>query len=144
MSTVADILRSKGTAVFYVAPEDTVLEALRLMAEKNIGGVPVLDDGRLVGIFTERDYARKGILAGRASRETVVRDVMTPEVRCVRPSHSVEECMGLMTRHRIRHLPVLVEERVAGIVTIGDTVKALIDDQQFQIEQLEHYITSGT
>jgi CBS domain-containing protein len=140
VSTVAEVLRHKGTEVHSVTPETSVLEALRLMAEKNIGGVPVVDGTRLVGIFTERDYARKVVLLGRASRDTPVREIMTPQVVCVGQRHTMEQCMALMTEHRLRHLPVLEGDRLAGIVSIGDVVRAVIGDREFTIHQLEHYI----
>jgi CBS domain-containing protein len=140
LSTVGELLQKKGTEVHTVAPESTVLDALRIMAERNIGGLPVARGGRLVGIFTERDYARKVVLLGRASRETPVEQIMTPQVVCVGHRHTVAQCMALMTEHRVRHLPVVDGERLTGIVSIGDVVKAMIDEQEFTIHQLEHYI----
>jgi len=141
MQTVADILGSKGRELWMVKPTDTVLEALRVMAEHDIGAVAVLDGEKLVGIFTERDYARKVVLIGRASRDSAVRDIMTHKVMCVAPDRPVNECMALMTGHRLRHLPVLHQKRVVGIVSIGDLVKATIEEQEFTITQLQSYVT---
>jgi CBS domain-containing protein len=141
MQTVADILGSKGRELWSVRPTDTVLEALRVMAEHDIGAVAVLDGDKLVGIFTERDYARKVVLIGRASRDSAVRDIMTHKVMCVAPDRPVNECMALMTEHRLRHLPVLHQKRVVGIVSIGDLVKATIEEQEFTITQLQSYVT---
>jgi CBS domain-containing protein len=140
MHTAHDILRSKGHTVWAVPPASTVLEALGVMAEHDIGAVLVLDGDKLVGIFSERDYARKVVLAGRSSKESQVKEVMTHHVVCVAPHRSVDECMGLMTQKRLRHLPVVDHKRVIGIVSIGDLVKATIDDQQFTIAQLQSYI----
>ncbi len=143
MTTVRQILQQKGTNVWSVPPEATVYEALELMAEKNIGAVLVLDGERVAGIFSERDYARRVALHGKSSRTTPVREVMTSKVYYVRPDHTIEECMALMTEKRIRHLPVMEDGRLVGIISIGDVVKAMISQQQFIIEQLEHYITGG-
>ena len=144
MSTVADILKSKSnSAVVSVRPEHSVFEALRLMAEKGIGAVLVMAGKDVQGIFTERDYARKLVLQGRASNQTLVRDVMTCNVLCVRPSQTTEEYMAIMTENRLRHLPVVDEAgQLFGLVSIGDLVKEIISQQQFEIEQLRHYITS--
>jgi CBS domain-containing protein len=142
MQTVHDILRHKGHAVWSVRPTDKVLDALGVMADHDIGAVLVLDDDKLVGILTERDYARKVVLAGRTSRDSEVKDVMTARVTCVSPSRSIEECMALMTEKRLRHLPVVDHKEVIGVVSIGDVVKAKIDDQAFTIEQLQLYIAS--
>lgn len=140
MQTANDILKGKGHAVWFVKPTDTVLAALGVMAEHDIGAVLVLDGEKLVGVFSERDYARKVVLAGRSSKESQVREIMTSQVVCVTPDRSVDECMALMTNKRLRHLPVLDHKRVVGIVSIGDLVKATIDDQQFTITQLQSYI----
>jgi CBS domain-containing protein len=142
MHTANDILRSKGHTVWSVKPTNSVLEALGVMAEHDIGAVLVLDGDKLVGVLTERDYARKVVLAGRSSKDSQVKDVMTAHVVCVSPERSVDECMALMTDRRLRHLPVLEHKRVIGIVSIGDLVKATIDDQQFTITQLQSYIAS--
>jgi CBS domain-containing protein len=138
---VQDILSAKGVTVWSVAPGDTVLHALGLMAEQSIGAVLVLDDGRLVGILTERDYARRVVLLGRSSRDSAIRDVMTPHVVCVAPERPINECMALMTEKRVRHLPVLDHKRVIGLISIGDLVKATLADQEFTIAQLQSYIT---
>ncbi len=144
MTTVAEILRSKSNAlVFHVSPSDTVLDALRLMAEQGIGAVVVLEGEKLAGIFTERDYARKVALLRRSSGDTPVSDIMTRAVRYVHPTQTAEECMALMTENRLRHLPVLDEGRLVGLVSIGDLVKHVISQQQFVIAQMEQYITGG-
>lgn len=141
MRTVKDILRTKGTDIWSVSPDATVYDALTFMAEKNIGAVLVMEDDRLVGILSERDYARKVDLLGKRAAETPVREIMTERVVCVRPDETVEECMALMTDKRVRHLPVLEGNRVIGVVSIGDVVKSIISEQEFIIGQLEHYIT---
>ena len=143
MKTVRDILRDKGNSVWSVAPDATVLEALELMAEKNVGAVLVLDGDRLVGIMSERDYARKVILLGKTSKDTPVSEIMTSRVLYVGADQTIQECMALMTEKRIRHLPVIEGDRVVGVVTIGDMGRAIISDQQFMLAQLEHYITGG-
>lgn len=143
MRTAESILQSKGHTVLSVHPADTVLHALGLMAEHDIGAVLVMNGEKLVGIFSERDYARKVVLAGRSSKDSPVEDVMTSHVVCVSPSRSVDECMALMTEKRLRHLPVLDHKRVVGVVSIGDLVKETIADQQFTIEQLQSYITGA-
>jgi CBS domain-containing protein len=140
MGTVDDILRAKGRDVWSISPDSMVLAAIRMMAEKEIGALVVMDGEKLAGIVTERDYARKVVLAGRSSKDTPVKDVMTTRVLCTRPEQTVNECMALMTDKRARHLPVLDHERVAGIVSIGDLVKAVINEQKFVIEQLQQYI----
>jgi CBS domain-containing protein len=126
-----------------IPPETTVYEAIRLMAEKNIGALPVLSDGRLVGLFTERDYARKIVLQGKSSKETRVREIFTGVVITVKPQDSVEDCMKLMTEHRVRHLPVVDKGNVIGIVSIGDLVNWTISTQAAQIAQMEQYIAGG-
>jgi CBS domain-containing protein len=141
MRIVKEILDTKGRDVWSVAPTHTVFEAVQLLSDKGVGALLVMDEQGLVGIVTERDYARKVILEGRSSRTTPVGDVMTTSVLCVDPDKTVEECMALMTEKRTRHLPVLEAEQVVGIVSIGDLVKAIIAEQQFMIEQLQHYIT---
>jgi CBS domain-containing protein len=140
-ATVREMLRGKP-AVYSVRPDDTVLDALRIMAEKNIGAVVVLNGQEIEGIFSERDYARRVILVGKSSKETLVREIMTPQVICVEPEWSAGQCMALMTDKHIRHLPVVSEGQLVGIVSIGDTVRALLDEQQFTISSLERYITS--
>jgi CBS domain-containing protein len=142
MTSVAEILKSKpGAQVYSVAPYDTVLTALRLMADKGIGALLVMEQDRIAGIFTERDYARKMVLLGRSSGDTPVSEVMTRAVRFVHPAQSGEQCMALMTENRLRHLPVVDGERVVGLVSIGDLVKNVISEQQFIIAQMEQYIT---
>jgi CBS domain-containing protein len=140
MATAHDILRSKGHTVHAVNPGDTVLSALGVMAEHDVGAVLVLDGERLAGIFTERDYARKVVLAGRSSKDSPVSAVMTHHVICVAPHRSIDECMALMTDKRVRHLPVVDHKRVVGLVSIGDLVKETIADQRFTITQLQLYI----
>jgi len=142
MKTVMQLLRGKGHAVLSVSPETSVFEALRVMAEKNIGALLVVEGEGLVGIFSERDYARKVVLKGKASKETPVREIMTSPVLYVRPEQTIEECMALMTDKHVRHLPVLQDEtRLVGVISIGDVVKTIIAEQEFMIEQLQNYIT---
>ena len=143
MSTVRDILRTKGHDVWSIGCDVTVYDALKLMADKNIGAVLVMDAGRLAGILSERDYARKVILHGKTADETSVGEIMTQRVVYVRPEQKTEECMALMTDKRVRHLPVLEDGQVIGVISIGDVVKAIISEQEFIIEQLEHYITGS-
>jgi CBS domain-containing protein len=141
MKTVRDILEVKGRMVWTVDPGSTVFDALSLMAEKEIGALVVLDEARVAGIISERDYARKVILHGRASPTTRVEEIMTSHVAYTHLDQSIEECMAIMTDKRIRHLPVLQDGKLIGIISIGDLVKAIIADQKFMIEQLERYIT---
>src|ERR1700730_2058746 len=133
MKSVRDVLRTKGSDISSVRPETTVYDALKLMAEKDIGAVLVLDGERPVGIFLERDYARQVILKGKTSKDTPVREVMNSRVVFVRPEQNIEECMALMTAKRCRHLPVLEEGKLAGILSIGDVVKAVISENEFHI-----------
>lgn len=142
MKTVKQILDSKGRDVWSINADDSVYDAVRLMAEKQIGALLVMDKGRLVGIVTERDYARKVVLEGRSSKKTPVKQIMESNVLCVGPEQTVEESMALMTEKRVRHLPVLnAKNDVEGIISIGDLVKSIIAEQKFIIEQLVHYIT---
>jgi len=141
MKTVRDILEVKGRMVWSVDLGSTVFDALSLMAEKEIGALVVLDEARVAGIISERDYARKVILHGRASPTTRVEEIMTTHVAYTHLDQSIEECMAIMTDKRIRHLPVLQDGKLIGIISIGDLVKAIIADQKFMIEQLERYIT---
>ena len=142
MKTVRQLLGRKGHTVLTVVPDRTVLAALEMMAEHDVGALVVLDpEGEVVGLVSERDYARKVILRGKVSRDTTVREIMTTEVVCVASRQSVDACMKLMTEHRVRHLPVVENGQLAGLVSIGDVVKAVIEDQQFTIEQLQHYIS---
>ena len=140
MRSVADLLSSKGHQVWAVAPDQTVLDAIRMMADKEVGALLVTRGDQVVGIVSERDYARKIVLKGKSSETTPVADVMSSDVTSVSPRQSVEECMAVMTAKRIRHLPVLDGGKVVGIVSIGDLVKAVIEEQKFTISQLEHYI----
>ncbi len=141
MKLVSDILNSKGHEIWAVKPDDTVFDSLQLMADKGIGALLVMNGDKLVGIVTERDYARKVILEGKSSKDTTVKEVMTTKVLCVSPERTVDECMALMTDKRARHLPVLDHKHVVGVVSIGDLVKALISEQQILIDQLQHYIS---
>jgi CBS domain-containing protein len=141
MSTVAQILKTKSNqAVHSVAPASSVFDALKLMAAKNIGALLVSEGGKVAGIFTERDYARKIVLMGKSSKDTPIREVMTTEVLFVRPDQTSEECMALMTENRMRHLPVMDQGKLIGLVSIGDLVKDVISEQKFLIQQLEQYI----
>ena len=143
MKTVKDLLKAKGYDIWAVAPEASVYDALKLMADKNVGAVLVIEAGNLVGILSERDYARRVIFKGELSEDTSVREIMTKKVLWVRPDQTVEECMALMTSKRVRHLPVFEDDQLTGVISIGDVVKAIISHQEFMIEQLEHYITGG-
>ena len=140
MKFVDQLLEGKGRDVWSVTPGDTVYDALELMSEKGIGALVVLDGNDLAGLFSERDYARKVILEGKSSRDTPVRDIMSARVVCVSPEQTIQDCMGLMSEKRIRHLPVVAGDRIVGLVSIGDVVKAVIADQEEVIEYLEHYI----
>jgi len=142
MAKVKDILALKGQSVWSVTPDSSVYDAMKLMAEKGIGALMVIDGEKLVGILSERDYARKVILQGRASRTTQAREIMTTHVLYAQPEQNIEECMALMTDKRIRHLPVYEEGRLVGVISIGDLVKSIITEQKFIIEQLERYISS--
>lgn len=141
MKLVCHLLDSKGRDVVSIAPGASVLDAIRLLSDRGIGALVVMDGDKLAGILTERDYARKVILKGRASDATEVREIMTTNVITTSSSESVEKCMNTMTDQRIRHLPVVDEGKIVGIISIGDLVKAIISDQQQAIEQLEHYIS---
>lgn len=141
MKTVANILRSKAhQTVYSITPDARVWDALKLMAEKSIGALVVTEGARIVGIISERDYARKVVLQGRSSENTLVRDIMSSPVMYVRPDQTNEDCMALMTENRLRHLPILDKGELVGLISIGDLVKDIISEQQFIIEQLEHYI----
>jgi len=143
VTQVSHLLKHKGQDVWFLAPDATVYEAIDQMAQKGVGALLVLEDERLVGIISERDYARKVILKGKRSRKTLVNEVMSHPVICARPEFSIEETMALMTEKRVRHLPVVSEERVVGVISIGDVVRAIIADHEYHIEQLTHYITGG-
>ena len=143
MQTVKELLREKGSEVWTIAPRVTVYEALELMAGKNIGALVAVEDGNVVGMFTERDYARKVILKGRSSKTTTVRELMVTDVLYVGPGDTIENCMALMTEKRLRHLPVMDEGQLVGLISIGDIVRVIISDREFMIRELEHYITGG-
>ena len=140
MATVRDMLKTKGFEVWSVTPDTTVYDALKLMAEKNIGAVLVMEADKVMGILSERDYARKIVLVGRASADTPAREIMTERVMCVGPEETAEQCMALMTERKVRHLPVMKESQLIGIISIGDVVKATIAQKEFIIGQLEEYI----
>lgn len=143
MKTVSDILQIKGREVWTITPETIVFDALKALADKNVGALVVLDGAKVVGILSERDYARKVILHGKSSRELKVREIMSANVYFVRPEQTIEECMALLTNKRVRHLPVLQHDELLGIISIGDVVKAVIAEQESTIKHLEHYITGG-
>ncbi|MBI1881824.1 MAG: CBS domain-containing protein [Chloroflexi bacterium] len=140
MQTVSQLLQTKGRQVWSIGPEALVIDALKLMAEKEVGALLVLEAGRVAGILSERDYARKVSLRGKSSKTTPVREIMTEKVVYVRPEQTVADCMALMTNKRIRHLPVMADDQLLGVISIGDVVKAVISEQEFIIEQLENYI----
>jgi CBS domain-containing protein len=142
MRTVRQLLEAKAPEVHSIGPDAPVLDAVRLMAEKHIGALLVMEGDRLAGILSERDYARKVVLQGRSSRDTPVRAIMTSEVVTVRPNDTSDRCMQVVTERRVRHLPVLEGDRVIGVVSIGDLVKAVIEDQQLELDQLQRYIAS--
>jgi CBS domain-containing protein len=139
--TIKEILSYKGGQVWSVSPEDTVFDAIQLMADKNVGALLVTEAGRLVGILSERDYTRKVALKGKSSKQTAVREILSGHVIHITPDHTVEECLRLMTDHRIRHLPVLEEDRLVGVVSIGDLVNWIISAQSSTIHQLQTYIS---
>ena len=143
MQTVRELLASKSAEIHAVAPQDAVIDAIRLMAEKGVGAVLVMEGTHLAGILSERDYARKIVLRDRSSRDTPVADIMTAEVVTVSPSSTVEQCLQLVTERRIRHLPVVEDGAVMGVISIGDLVKAVIEQQRQELDQLQQYIVSG-
>lgn len=143
MDTVEKLLGNKDSKVWIVTPNDSVFNAIKMMNEKKVGALPVVFNDKLVGIISERDYTRKVILEGRTSKETQVKDIMTSKVFHATPNQKIEECMYLMTKHRIRHLPVVTEGKLSGMISIGDVVKHVISDQKFKIEHLEHNISWG-
>ena len=142
MKTLSDVLKSKGSDVFAIKPTDNVYDAMNVMNEKGVGALLVVTDDGVAGILSERDVARKITLTGRNPHETPTSDLMTKRVTCVGPDCHIHEAMQIMTEQRVRHLPVVDSRHVVGVVSIGDLVKAIIDDQQFTIEQLQNYITS--
>lgn len=141
MKTIKQLLGEKGSDIWSIGPQETVFQAIKEMAEKEIGALVVLENGKLVGIISERDYARKVILKNKASHDTTVVEIMTTPVVCGRVDQTVDECMALITDKRVRHLPIIEQDRVIGVISIGDLVKSIIAEQQFVIEQLEHYIS---
>ena len=142
MKRARHLLENKGTDIWSITPDASVLDAIKMMAEKGIGALLVMEGASLTGIVSERDYARKVILQGRSSRETPVREIMTDKVFSASPDNSIDECLALMTNKRVRHLPVVDGGNVVGVLSIGDLVKAKIDEQQYHIEQLQNYITA--
>lgn len=136
MKTIRELLQAKGHAIWSIGPDATVYEALELMAQKDVGALLVMDSGKLVGILSERDYARKVVLKGRFSKETPVREIMTEKVSFARPEDSIEECLALMTEMRLRHLPIFEGDRLIGVISIDDVGKAIIAEQKLAIEQL--------
>jgi len=144
MTSVNQLLEAKGRDVWSISPDALVIDALKLMAEKNIGALLVIEGEKLVGIVSERDYAREVDLQGRSSSNTLVKEIMTKDIFFVQPHQTVEECMALMSEQRIRHLPVLSDDKLRGLVSIGDIVKEVISKQEFMIEQLENYIVTSS
>ena len=141
MASMKQLLEAKGHDVWSISPDATVYEAIKMMADKEIGALVVLEGESLVGVLSERDYARKVVLQGRSSMDTKIREIMTSRVAYAKPEQSVEECMAMMTDKRVRHLPVMDGERLLGLISIGDLVKAIIEEQQHTIRQLEQYIS---
>jgi len=143
MGTVEQLLADKGYKIWTVAPEDTVYDAIKLMAEKDIGALPVVVSGRLVGILSERDYSRKVVLLERSSKTTQVKEIMTTEVFHITPSMGIDECMRIMSKNHFRHLPVVLDNELIGIISIIDVIKAVVDEQREKIQHLEHNISWG-
>ncbi len=141
--TISSILKRKGREIWSVTPDQTVYEAIEKMADKAVGALLVISDGKLIGIISERDYARKVILKGRSSRSTFVKEIMTSSVISVTSAQAVDECMDIMTKNRIRHLPIVENEKVLGVISIGDLVKWVISQQEETIEHLQNYISSA-
>ena len=141
MGKVSNILRAKGDIIYTITPDTIVFKALEIMFERNVSALVVLEGEKLAGIFTERDYARKVILQGKASKDTPISEVMTEDLVTVTPDHAIDDCMRLMTNRFIRHLPVVENGRLIGIISIGDVVKYIIEEQQYIIVNMEHYIT---
>lgn len=140
MPTIKDILKTKGNDVHSISPEAKVFDALKLMADKGVGALVVLKEGNIVGVISERDYARKVILMGKLSKDIPVQDIMTSEIICINPDQVPAACLALMTDKHVRHMPVLENDQLVGIVSIGDLVKSIISDQKLRIDQLEHYV----
>jgi CBS domain-containing protein len=143
MLTVKEILKDQSSGVLTISPQETVYQALEIMADKDLGALVVVEGEKVVGLFSERDYARNIVLKGKSSKDTLVKDLMNPKPCCVRPEHTLNDCMALITEKRTRHLPVLDGEKLIGIVSIGDVVKQYIVDKEFTIKQLENYIAGG-
>lgn len=143
MITVKEMLKEKNGSILTISPKDTVYKALEVMAEKNLGALVVVEGEKVVGMFSERDYARNIVLKGKSSKDTLVKDLMNENPCCVRPEHTLNDCMALITEKRTRHLPVLDGEKLVGIVSIGDVVKQYIVDKEFTIKQLENYISGS-
>ena len=143
MITVKEILKDKDGGMLTISPQETVYRALEIMAEKDLGALVVVEGGKVVGLFSERDYARNVVLKGKSSKDTLVKDLMNANPCFVRPEHTLNDCMALITEKRTRHLPVLDGEKLVGIVSIGDVVKQYIVDKEFTIKQLENYIAGG-
>jgi CBS domain-containing protein len=143
MNTIGQLLESKGKDIWSIVPNATVFEALRIMAQNNVGALLVIDKGKLVGIFSERDYARKVILEGKSSKDTAVGELMTKDVYYIDPKNTLHESMAVMTARHIRHMPVLDKDRLVGMVTLGDVVKQIIAEQEFTIRELEKYISGS-
>lgn len=141
MLNVKQVLDKKDSTLYTIDPDSSVFDAIQSMANNHIGALPVLKNDKLVGIITERDYARNVILKGKSSKKALVKDIMTNNVLCAKEEQTVEECMALMTEKKVRHLPVIKNGEISGIISIGDLVKNIISEQQFTIEQLEHYIS---
>lgn len=143
MGTVSDLLKSKGNAIYSVSPNDTIYHALELMVERNVSALLVMEGSKLIGIFTERDYARKVVLKGKSSRDTVISEIMTGTLTTVGLASTIDHCMRLMTGKHFRHLPVVDGETVLGIISIGDVVKHVIEEQKFIIQNMENYISGN-
>ncbi len=143
MSNVREILNKKGNTIWSVSPQDTVNDTLKLMAEKNVGALLVLEGRKIAGIFSERDFARHSAKRSLRTEEVPIKDMMTSRILYVSPTQTTEECMSLMTAKHVRHLPVIEDDKLIGLISIGDVVKQVIEDQKFSISQLEHYVTGG-
>jgi CBS domain-containing protein len=143
MHNIDTLLKDKGKDIWSIGPQETAFKALETMAQRNVGALLVIDKGKLVGIFSERDYARKVILKGKSSKDTTVGKLMTPDVFYASPENTLQETMALMTAKHIRHMPVLKDDRLIGMVTLGDVVKQIISEQKFTIKELEKYISGG-
>lgn len=141
MRNIKQLLVDKGDDILTIGPNSSAYDAIKAMADNHVGSLLVMENENLVGIITERDYSRNIILKGKSSKNTPVKDIMVSNVLCVKPKQTVEECMALMTDKRVRHLPVIEDDKIIGIISIGDLVKAIISEQKFMIEQLEHYIS---